>query len=52
MKPGERVEWECEVDNTTNAALRFENAVYTAEMCNLFGTYAPSMGDAWNCTNF
>jgi hypothetical protein len=63
MKPGERVEWECEVDNTEarNAELaaidpnfepgplRFANAVYEAEMCNMFGTYAPSTGAPWSC---
>jgi hypothetical protein len=29
--------WECDVDNTTNAVLRWSNAVMTGEMCNVVG---------------
>jgi hypothetical protein len=51
MKAGDKIEWECEVDNQTNVTLRFANGVYDAEMCNMFGTYAPSMGAPWACYN-
>jgi hypothetical protein len=51
MKPGDTIEWECEVDNTSENTLVFDNGAYTAEMCNLFGTYAPSMGEPWSCFN-
>jgi len=52
LVPGDRLEWECDVDNTTDAALEFSDGVFTGEMCNVFGTYAPSMGGAWRCLNF
>jgi hypothetical protein len=39
VKAGDVVEWECEIDNTTDNPLRIGNYVQTAEMCNLFGTY-------------
>jgi hypothetical protein len=61
LMPGDRIEWECEVDNTDArnselkqldpnyqpGALNFGNQVYEAEMCNMFGMYAPTMGGAW-----
>ena len=52
LEPGDAVQWECEVDNTSNGTLEFANGAYTAEMCNVFGTYAPSMGEPWSCINF
>lgn len=39
IKKGDVIEWECEIDNTTDGTLRIGNYVQTAEMCNLFGTY-------------
>ena len=39
IKAGDVIEWECEIDNTTDGTLRIGNYVQTAEMCNLFGTY-------------
>jgi hypothetical protein len=54
LGPGERVEWECEIVNDTDSPLRWGNKVYEAEMCNLFGTYSPSMAplrDTWDCIN-
>ena len=52
LLPGDRIEWECEVVNDSNVSLRFGNAVYTGEMCNMFGYYAPSSGRPWSATNF
>ena len=51
LKRGDRLEWECEVHNDSDATLRFTNQVFTGEMCILSGNYAPSFGGTWNCTN-
>jgi hypothetical protein len=48
---GERIEFECEFNNTEDFVLRFSASTYTAEMCTVLGTYAPSMGAHWFCTN-
>jgi hypothetical protein len=48
MKPGDTIDWECSVTNDDVASgLHFANEVYTGEMCNMFGLYAPSMGGPW-----
>jgi hypothetical protein len=39
IQPGDQLEWSCDVNNTTDAALRFANEAYTAEMCLLAGSY-------------
>lgn len=39
LQPGDQLEWSCDVNNTTDAALRFANEAYTAEMCLLAGSY-------------
>jgi len=39
IQPGDKLEWACDVNNTTNAALHFSNEAYTAEMCLLAGSY-------------
>ena len=49
LEPGDRIEWECEVNNTSNQPLKFADQAYTAEMCNLFGSAVPGVGGAWNC---
>jgi hypothetical protein len=51
LNAGDKIEWECEVVNNGTVPLRFGNAVETAEMCNMFGTYAPSMGGPWSASN-
>ena len=43
--PGDTLAWECEIDNDSDRSLHFANAVYTAEMCNLFG----STPTGWSC---
>jgi hypothetical protein len=40
--PGDRFEWECEINNTTDGTLRFANEALTAEMCITFGSFVPS----------
>jgi hypothetical protein len=52
VKKGDLIEWQCAVDNTLDEPLRFGNEAYTAEMCNLFGSYTPSMGGQWRCMAF
>lgn len=37
VKDGDELKYTCHVRNDTDAALRFGNELYTAEMCNLFG---------------
>jgi hypothetical protein len=61
MKPGDQIDWECEIENNnvsasspapyTASAITFDNAVYTGEMCNLFGMYGPTTGSAWSAPN-
>lgn len=53
MKPGDTIDWECDVtNNNVPGGLKFANAVYTGEMCNMFGMYVPSIGGPWQATNF
>lgn len=46
--PGDTMTWECEVNNTTQAALKFADRAYDAEMCNVFGYFTPGNGTTWN----
>jgi hypothetical protein len=50
FSPGDRVEWECEIKNDSEGVLNFANEVYTAEMCNLFGSHTPGTG-GWVSVN-
>ncbi len=48
LGPGDKIDWECDMTNNDQAGgLKFGNYVYTAEMCNMFGLYAPSTGQPW-----
>ncbi len=48
MQPGDTIDWECDwTNNDVPGGLKFGNFVYTAEMCNMFGLYAPSLGRSW-----
>jgi len=38
IKRGDKVKIQCDVNNTTDTALRFANELYTGEMCILFGS--------------
>jgi hypothetical protein len=53
MKPGDHIDWECTITNDDQPnPITFANAVYTGEMCNLFGIYAPSTGTGpWSAPN-
>jgi hypothetical protein len=60
MKPGDKIDWECEINNndvsTTSmppynaSAITFANAVYSGEMCNMFGLYVPSLAPDTGCS--
>jgi hypothetical protein len=50
IRRGESLDWECEyLNDDLDAPLLFGNQAYTGEMCNLFGWYAPSVGEPWSC---
>jgi hypothetical protein len=43
LKPGDKIDWYCTVTNDDQPnPITFGNAVYTGEMCNLFGLYGPT----------
>jgi hypothetical protein len=45
LQPGDTVSWSCDVTNdNVPGGIKFGNYVYTAEMCNFFGFYAPAFG--------
>lgn len=52
VNPGDSIDYECEFQNDTDATLTFGNHTYTAEMCLLFGSYAPSTGGPWSCVSY
>jgi hypothetical protein len=53
MQTGDTISWECDVtNNNVTGGIQFANAVYTGEMCNMFGMYVPSFGSPWSATNF
>src|SRR5260221_2815035 len=45
VSPKEAIEWECEIDNTSDGVLKFRNEVNTGEMCILGGGVAAGTGD-------
>ncbi len=52
MKPGDHIDWYCTVTNDDiPQGITFQNAVYTGEMCNMFGIYGPTTGSAWQGPN-
>jgi hypothetical protein len=42
LQPGDSIQWECAVDNTSDVTLTFRNEVYTGEMCIVGGTMVPA----------
>jgi hypothetical protein len=42
LEPGDSLQWECAVDNTSDGVLTFRNEVYTGEMCILTGVEVPT----------
>jgi hypothetical protein len=51
VMPTDSIQWECEVDNTSNTTLTFRNEVYTGEMCIVTGEMVPA-DDPMNANNF
>ena len=41
LQPTDTLQWECEVDNTSDVTLTFRNEVYTGEMCIMTGVMVP-----------
>jgi hypothetical protein len=41
VNPGETIQWECEVNNTSGNVLTFRNEVNTGEMCIVTGSVVP-----------
>jgi hypothetical protein len=42
LQPGEYLQWECEVNNTSSNTLTFRNEVFTGEMCIMTGQVVPT----------
>jgi hypothetical protein len=53
MQPGDHIDWDCTVTNDDQPnPITFANAVYTGEMCNLFGLYGPATPEGpWSAPN-
>jgi hypothetical protein len=47
LAPGDRIDYECLMNNTEDFALTFAAKAVTGEMCNLFGSFTP--GTLWTC---
>ena len=54
LQPTDTLQWECDVDNTSNVTLTFRNEVYTGEMCIMTGVMVPAddpmKPDDFTCT--
>lgn len=49
VHPGDRISWECAVNNDTDAtSLRYSDLALAGEVCNVYGTVAPSRAP-WSC---
>jgi hypothetical protein len=51
VMPGETIQWECEVNNTSDTVLTFRNEVQTGEMCIVTGAVVP-VDDSMNPYSF
>jgi hypothetical protein len=52
MRPGDTISWTCDITNDdVPGGITYANAVYTGEMCNLFGFYTPDDGSQWAAYN-
>ena len=54
VNPTDTIQWECDVDNTSDNVLTFRNEVFTGEMCILTGAMVPAddpmKPDNFTCT--
>lgn len=49
LKPGDRLDYECAMNNTEDHNLVFAARAFEGEMCNMFGTIAPGDKGPWSC---
>jgi hypothetical protein len=50
LSAGDKLDWECEINNDSNNTLTFSNEVFKGEMCNVFGSIVATDGAAtWTC---
>jgi Copper type II ascorbate-dependent monooxygenase, C-terminal domain len=49
LRPGDRLEYECAMNNTEDHNLVFAARAFAGEMCNMFGTIAPGDHGPWSC---
>jgi hypothetical protein len=49
LKAGDRLEYECAMNNTEDHNLTFAARAFSGEMCNMFGTIAPGDNGPWSC---
>jgi len=49
VEPGDVISWECEVHNSGDLTLSYALAPYTAERCDLVGTFISTSGEPWLC---
>jgi hypothetical protein len=48
LHPGDRISWECEIDNTTDTSLTYSDNPFTGELCNFYGVYGAATKH-WDC---
>jgi hypothetical protein len=49
VQAGDKLEWECDINNTLDTPIRFANEAQTAEMCILFGGYVADASAGLTC---
>lgn len=49
LKAGDRIDYECAMNNTEDHNLTFAARAFQGEMCNMFGTIAPGSNGPWTC---
>jgi hypothetical protein len=50
LAAGDKIDWECIVNNDSSNTLTFSNQVYLGEMCNVFGSIVATDGTpTWSC---
>ncbi len=50
LAAGDKLDWECIVNNDSDNTLTFSNEVYKGEMCNVFGSIVATDGTpTWTC---
>jgi len=47
LDAGDKIEWECEVQNNRSVVLRYVNSALNGEMCNVRSNFVPSSGVPW-----